>query len=100
MRIDKGGSSNRFHITSFRKLIRDERTQPRLRFQAQLFLAYLEGKFPKELIESILEAQYGRKSPEIDEVELQDKVDKKTAEILKQSWQELTEENGTINTTN
>lgn len=101
MKENKKVLTNNFHKTGFRKIIRDERLHPRVRLLAQLFLAYLEGLFPVELLTSVIESEYGiRRIKTLPEETLEERVDRVASRDLLQQWNELIkEDNGRINNT-
>ena len=87
---DQKKNSIKTHKANLRKLIKDERLQPRVRFMAELFLAHLEGMFPEHLIESILEAEFGVKAKKVDnEPTIEEAIDKNASSGLKMQWENL-----------
>ena len=92
MKQNNENLSTKFHKTGFRKIIRDERLHPRVRLLAQFFLAYMEGVFPKELLNSVIESEYGLRrlnKPTSDESGLEETIDKNTAKLLEKQWDEI-----------
>jgi hypothetical protein len=72
--------------------MREERLNPRLRFAAQLFLAYMEGIFPKDLLESVIESEFGRR-PRRGEMDFEDTIqstlEKNASSQLHKQWDEI-----------
>jgi hypothetical protein len=96
MKPDNKVNSTRLQKNFLRNLIRDERLHPNKRFLAVLLLSHIEETHPRDLLESLIKAQYG--TPERafihsdGEGDIETALDLNAAKDLKEEWRKVMEE--------